>query len=347
MGHRRPGIKDGAFEVDGFDHQQRLGGIGLDRSFLLLLLFLLPGLWSTVLVGVVDSDLQAGVLRVVTGQGERLDPTAEGERSRRAVGHINLGQRLFRCPHISPHPHADSHPRHPGPRRHNGVGSHTDHDLTLARELHQPNDEARIGPQAAGHRPLDPPDLLALDRVMLEHLGTRPGHDRLAQCQSGGLEVVLDLDRRDAQHRAVVLKPIRRDGFGWQVLGKVELHTQQVSQCVVVLVASQSPHHDAATGAAGCPFGALQFSRHPSHQHATLGGGRLLRLLGRHLTEIQLVQHVVPGLGAGSLHEVGIERVQPQFSQLLPGAVTTNTQPLEDWLDVTCKRDWLRLLGHP
>ncbi len=85
-------------------------------------------------------------------------------------------------------------------------------------------------------------------RLQADQLGGRVSlgvgqDDRLLQGELGGVEVLLDMDRRDVERGADVVEAepdvIRREG-----IRQVEIQPEQVADRVVVLLPVQPPDHD-------------------------------------------------------------------------------------------------------
>ena len=280
----------------------------------------------------------------MTGQGKFFNPSAELEGLRRVGrrGNLDFGEGHFGRSHIGTHAHGNPHPWRRRVLGHHRAGTHADQHFALARELLHANQKTIVAAQPIGNLALHATDLFALLGPVRVYLRFLAQDDGLFQSHPRRLEIKLDLQRRDAQRRTVVLEAVRRRRLGRQILGVVETHAQQISHRVAVFVARQPPEHNLAAGAAPSIRRTSQLARQPAHDLLLLRVGQRRGFLRRHFAQVQLVEHIVPGLGIGARHQIGVELVQPQIGLLLVRPVAADAQLLEHRLYIPAKRGQVR-----
>ena len=327
MARRRPGAENRPLKLDGvhLDLRLALQGRVLRRVFLFFLL--LAGLQETrtIVVLVNEPHEESGVLRVVSRQGKILNAAAELEQLLAACLDVRQGQGLLWSPHIRPH--SQGHPQ-PGPARATGHhrGRPDPYDkVSLTRKFIQLGKKLPAGSDQVAHLALDPSNRRALLHLDLHHIGLLSLDNRLGESITGDPQVVLELLGRHAQRPAVVLETIGGLGLRRQLAGKVEIETEQVTQGVGVLVASQPPQHGPAACGAPRLDGGIKATPKPAGQDPAFFPCEPGLVLRRHLAEADLVERVVPALGGLAAVKVEAERVEPQLALLLLGTMTAET----------------------
>ena len=110
-----------------------------------------------------------------------------------------------------------------------------------------------------------------------------------------------------------------------------------------VLSAVEPTQGDLATMVGQPPPGRLKGSRKSGERLAKFSSGRLGRILGRHVTAVELVKHILPALGGVVVTNLPVDGIETNLAICLIGVVTVKAVTLEKWSDVVT---WHRHSGR-
>ncbi len=141
--------------------------------------------------------------------------------------------------------------------------------------------------------------------------GRRPRHDGLGERFIRDLQVGLVLKRRHPQRVAVVAEAILRPAVFRKLRAKFDRQAEQVLHRPLVLAAGQPAEVRGLVFRERGPAALL--SEPGRHQLAVFFlESRFLR--GRHVAEIEPIEHVAPVVAVLAFDEIGIELVDPQVA---------------------------------
>ena len=155
------------------------------------------------------------------------------------------------------------------------------------------------------------------------------------ECLVGDVEVRLEQQRRELQRLLVVHEPVAGDGIGRQNLRDVVVEQEQFAERVAILRDGQPPH--AAVLRRRPRTGHLHRLLHPLDRPLAFVGRRLLRVLRRHRSGRDLLQHVLPQLEM-AVFQLRIEVIDADAGGHLVRVVAAHAVLLEERLHVLVER---------
>lgn len=110
------------------------------------------------------------------------------------------------------------------------------------------------------------------------------------------------------------------------------MHIEQIGDRVFLLHAVQPPQHDVAAGPFEFRGSSRPLSLNPTRDLPHLGGLRLLCVLRRQLTKLQVIEHELPVLRIGGVLGY-LQGIDAKVSYLLSGPMAVDTVSLKERSD--------------
>ena len=158
-------------------------------------------------------------------------------------------------------------------------------------------------------------------------LGRRLRREHQLHDPLGRRDVALHQRGFEEQRVRRVVEPARAGELGREAVGQGEVRAEQVAQRVVELAVRQPLQRLVARVVDGGVVEAVDGVGQQRVERLALGAGRPRRAGGRHLADLQGVQHAGPGLAVAHQGALGDQRVEVDAGGLGPRAVAAEAVP--------------------
>ena len=136
--------------------------------------------------------------------------------------------------------------------------------------------------------------------------GRWPFDDYAFERLFGDLEVQFELQRRHAEHLAIIAEAALRAAVLGQAAGEVERQPEQILHGALVFDPCESAE---VSGRIAGQFRPFHLPQQPVRQPLAFEVGKRRRFVGRHVTQVEPVEHFAPAIAVGAVGQIGIQAI--------------------------------------